>query len=668
MNRTPGLYASHAQGELYYRTQKLYTRSWLPQVGLVMFCLCLMLVLFPVVPLPVLAATGFCLAGLWLGRSWASHRFSRLQSPQKLGWWYMLALCGALLCGVLQAAVLVYGLLHADVWQHTLLLAALLLSLPLTGRATSACWASFLAYTAPVVVALCVLCFIVPGQQQGQPLALLYLAAWAGQLWARYWLAAAEQQSRWQQAPDGHAGATEHMASLAESSQVSVTRKQLEYLMRHDGLTGLMNRGLFRQTVQERIAGLEQRGQGLLVLMCLDLDRFKVLNESLGGNVGDEILRQVSRRLQHLAAPVQAMARSAGDEFMLLWTGLSSQAEAEAAAERILQGLRQPFILERQELLLSLSMGLALLEPGRRVDADVLLSQAGQAWRHAKYLGGDRYQLYHTDLPLVGAERLVLEQQMRRGLKEGHFQAFYQPKVRLVDGLPYAVEALARWVHPERGMISPAEFIPLAEETGLIGELSEQIFFQACRQAQSWHAQGMPVQVSVNLSAQHLRGGSVLGLVRRILEETGLPAALLELELTESQLPDDLEQLVHILKVFHLMGVQVAIDDFGTGYSSLSYLKRLPVSGLKIDQSFIREMTTGSRDVTIVRSIISLAHSLDLHVVAEGVETREQMQLLKTMECDAIQGYYIARPMPAQEVTVLLNRQLVHAADKPASG
>lgn len=940
MNKNTGLSANQLDGDLYYRVRQLYAQSWLPHAVLGAFCLCLLVVLYPILTQAQLAVMLLGLFGLAMVRRLAVRRFrdAGLTKEQALRW-YGLSVGGALLTGVLCAAILGAGLLQGGASEQLVLLAVLAALAPVLCLASSGCPVSFLGYTLPVAGIVLQVFFVMSGNEPGQGLALLFLAVLGGHLlfvrrvghiqlqrvrlqdrlaqaeqnqleqeqelarqttlgkglelqvanlqahledsrqahqhaslktlaelrlsgerlqlalnasglalwdWdlmtqrvyheGADWLLGIENgrqnellvdlrplvhpddQARVQNAltdnlkgvvsqyaldyrmrhADGHwvwvedrgrviardaegralrmigtrrnAGAArqqaqerylaslvfeasseaimlldsglqnilavngafdrmtgqgrdpaqltlallpllrsswlderlscidrslEHcgcwqeeveipchdgsrlpvllrlrrvrdeqegyahvMASFTDVSQLAKTRQQLDHLMRHDGLTGLMNRNLFRQTVQAVVASGEQQ----VVLMCLDLDRFKVLNDSLGSSVGDEILRQVSARLQQLAGDARAMARSAGDEFMLLWTDKTSLEQAQERAGRLLQGLRQPFQVEGQELLLSLSLGIALLEPGCN-DADTLLSQAGQAWRHAKYLGGDRYQLYHGELPAMAAERLALEQQLRRGLKEGHFQAFYQPKVGLADGLPYAVEALARWHHPERGLISPAVFIPLAEEVGLIGELSEQIFLQACRQAVSWQQQGMQVQVSVNLSAQHLREGNVLGVVRRVLEETGLPATLLELELTESQLPDNLEQLEHILNVFHYMGVQVAIDDFGTGYSSLSYLTRLQVSGVKIDQSFIREMTGGSRDVAIVQAIISLAHKLELRVVAEGVETLEQLQLLESMGCDAIQGYYMARPMPADEVSRFLADRLTDAQD-----
>lgn len=256
-----------------------------------------------------------------------------------------------------------------------------------------------------------------------------------------------------------------------------------------------------------------------------------------------------------------------------------------------------------------------------------------------------------------GGERLRLEQQLRRGLKEGHVRAHYQPKLRLKDNRIYAVEALARWQHPELGTISPAQFIPLAEETGLVAELSEAILYQACRQARAWLDAGMPLQVSVNLSVQHLRQGNVLALVRKTLAEVGLPAGMLELELTESQLLDGSRGLLEAIAELRALGVEIAVDDFGTGYSSLGYLKQLPANCLKIDRSFVQDLVVDSKGEAITRAIIAMAHGLSLHVVAEGVETPDQLEMLRNMGCDAVQGYLIAQPVAAQELEPLLCAQ-----------
>lgn len=446
------------------------------------------------------------------------------------------------------------------------------------------------------------------------------------------------------------------VAFFSDLTPFREAQKRLDYLTRHDALTGLANRSLFMQYLQD--ASHQARfTDDDLALLHIDLDRFKLLNECFGSQTGDEVLRIVGRRLQRFANAERHLARLGGNEFVLVVSDLSNQQDIEQLAEDVLNALRTPFAIAGQELLLSASVGISLVG-NEQCDAHILLNQAAVALNHAKYMGGNTWQLYREQMPVGDGERLQLEQQLRRGLKEGHVVAYYQPKLGLQDGRIYGVEALARWHHPERGMISPAEFIALAEQTGLIAELSESILRQACIQARQWMDAGNPLQVSVNLSVFHLRQGNVLALVQTVLEETGLPAYLLDLELTESQLLDDSEQLLQTFASLRELGVQISVDDFGTGYSSLGYLKQLPVNNLKIDRGFICDLPDSSPDAAITRAIISMAHGLNLKVVAEGVETLEQLDVLRGMGCDAVQGYLIARPMPAPELELLLQKQL----------
>lgn len=452
-------------------------------------------------------------------------------------------------------------------------------------------------------------------------------------------------------APDG-IGLTHVVAFFTDMTQFREAQQRLDYLARHDELTGLSNRNLFHQKLQEVSCYAHSVDTGL-ALLHIDLDRFKLLNECFGTETGDEILRIVGRRLQRFSSPQRSLARLGGNEFVMVVSGLDEQGELGPLAEDVLAALRAPFVTAGEELLLSASIGISWVL-GEEMDAHMLLNRAAVALGHAKYLGGNTWQLYRDEMSADGGERLQLEQQLRRGLKEGHVQAHYQPKLCLKENRIYAVEALARWYHPVRGMISPVQFIPLAEETGLIGELSETILRQACNQAKRWLDEGAPLQVSVNLSVQHLRQGNVLELVRTVLDDSRLPARLLELELTESQLLDDSERLLATIADLRAMGVQIAVDDFGTGYSSLGYLKQLPANSLKIDRSFIGDLSSGSKDAAIIRAIIVMAHGLSLEVVAEGIETGEQLEALQAMGCDAVQGYLIARPGPAAELQSLL--------------
>lgn len=423
------------------------------------------------------------------------------------------------------------------------------------------------------------------------------------------------------------------------------TQERINYLTQYDELTGLANRALFMQRLQQAVEQA-RKTNGRLALLHLDLDRFKILNESLGEQAGDEVLRQVSQRLMQVAPTANTIARLSGNEFMLVLDDEPSAARALQLSEATLAQLRRPFVVAGQELLLTASIGIALL-PDHAREPEVLLGQAGIAMRQAKHLGGNTYHVYQTELSANTAERLYLEQQLRRALQENQLQPHYQPKLCLAEGRICSVEALARWEHPELGMVSPGQFIPLAEESGLIVEISEFMLRESCLQAKQWQQQGLDVQVSVNLSIHHLRQGNLLALIQQVLAETGLPAHLLELELTESQLLEDVESITVLLTQLKALGVHIAIDDFGTGYSSLSYLKHLPVNSLKLDQSFIRDLPHSAADCAIVRAIIGLAHGLGLSVVAEGVETPAQMDFLQGARCDVIQGYLIGRPVAA---------------------
>lgn len=450
-------------------------------------------------------------------------------------------------------------------------------------------------------------------------------------------------------------GLTHVVVFFSDLTQFRQTQQRLDYLACHDELTGLANRNHFHQQLQD-VSSRKAPASASLALLHIDLDRFKLLNECFGMDAGDEVLRIVGRRLQRFAGAQRSLARLGGDEFAMIVCGGDSVEELGRLADEILAALFAPFATAGQELLLSASVGISL-KTDDSLGANSLLNRAALALAHAKYLGGNTWQLYSDEMSVDGSERLQLEQQLRRGLKEGHVRAHYQPKLCLTDNRIYALEALARWQHPELGMISPAQFIPLAEETGLIGELSETILHQACNQARAWLDAGMPLQVSVNLSVQHLRQGNVLTLVRKALADSGLPASMLELELTESQLLDGSDGLLDTIAELRALGVGIAVDDFGIGYSSLGYLKQLPASCLKIDRSFVHDLAAGNKGEAITRAIIVMAHGLSLKVVAEGVETSDQLEMLRNLGCDAVQGYLIARPAAAGELEPLLRMQ-----------
>jgi EAL domain-containing protein (putative c-di-GMP-specific phosphodiesterase class I) len=351
------------------------------------------------------------------------------------------------------------------------------------------------------------------------------------------------------------------------------------------------------------------------------------------------------------------LARLSGDEFAILIDSYGSLSSLARLASRLLSKLRTPMTIGGHELVVSASLGISLLPDNAR-EISALVSQANMAMQHAKHLGGNTFQFFTDNLQACTLERLQLENQLRKGINEGQLEVFYQPKLCLAADSLNAAEALVRWRHPELGLVPPSDFIGLAEETGLIGAIGEFVLRQACQQVRAWQEQGLAqIRVSVNLSVHQLRQGNLLSLVRQVLDETGLAPQFLELELTESQLLDNVESVISTFQQLRELGVKLAIDDFGTGYSSLSYLKRFPVDYVKIDQTFIRDLTPGSEDAAITRAIIAMAHSLELKVVAEGVETQAQMDFLKSQRCDEIQGYLISKPVPADQFAQLLREQ-----------
>ncbi|WP_137817482.1 EAL domain-containing protein [Pseudomonas sp. 2FG] len=432
--------------------------------------------------------------------------------------------------------------------------------------------------------------------------------------------------------------------------------ERLRYLSHYDELTGLANRTLFKARLHEASQRARQSGRSL-ALLHIDLDRFKLLNDSLGHEVADQLLRQMSRRLTQAVPEADTLARLSGDEFAVLLDSYGSLSSLARMASRLLAKLRMPMTIGGQELVVSASLGISLLPDNAR-EISALISQANMAMQHAKHLGGNSFQFFTDNLQACTLERLQLENQLRKGIELGQLEVFYQPKLCLADDSLNAAEALVRWRHPELGLVPPGDFIGLAEETGLIAAIGEFVLRQACRQACEWQRQGLAdIRVSVNLSVHQLRQGNLTSLVRQVLEETGLAPCFLELELTESQLLDNVESVIATFQQLRELGVKLAIDDFGTGYSSLSYLKRFPVDYVKIDQTFIRDLSANGEDAAITRAIIAMAHSLELKVVAEGVETQAQMDFLKAQHCDEIQGFLISRPLEAEEFAQLLRDQ-----------
>ncbi|WP_122431484.1 putative bifunctional diguanylate cyclase/phosphodiesterase [Pseudomonas viridiflava] len=450
------------------------------------------------------------------------------------------------------------------------------------------------------------------------------------------------------------AGKLSHIVGFfSDLSSRRAAEERMRYLAHFDELTGLANRSLFNERLREARERVRSGGRSL-ALLHINLDRFKLLNESLGHEIADQLLKHIARRLSNAMPEADTIARLSGDEFAVLFDGYSNLSSLARVTSRLLGKLRVPLSVAGHELVISASVGISLLSDSAR-EVPALVSQANMAMQHAKHLGGNNFQFFTQSLQASTLERLQLEIQLRRAVDEQQLQVFYQPKLCLRTGRLDSAEALVRWHHPQRGMVAPGEFIGLAEETGLISAIGEFVLRKACWQACEWQRQGMaPIRVSVNLSVHQLRQGKLVSLVRQVLEETGLSPQWLELELTESQLLDSVEHIIATFQQLRDLGVKLAIDDFGTGYSSLSYLRRFPVDYVKIDRAFISGLGDGTEDAAIIQAIISMAHSLGLKVVAEGVENQSQLEFLRSHGCDEVQGYLISRPIEATAMAGIL--------------
>ncbi len=436
----------------------------------------------------------------------------------------------------------------------------------------------------------------------------------------------------------------------------------LQFLAHHDTLTRLPNRLLFQDRLTQALAHARRTEQGV-ALMLLDLDRFKDVNDSLGHDVGDHLLREVARRLQVATRDCDTVARISGDEFVLILPDISHVKQAEAAANRILESFQSAFIIDAHELFVTPSIGITQF-PDDGESVEVLMKNADLAMYRAKSLGRNTFRFYSPGMGAALTERRTLESHLRKAIERDELLVHYQPQVQVSSGHFIGMEALVRWRHPEWGIVPPAQFIPLAEDIGLIGPIDEWVLRTACTQAMTWHAAGLPtLRAAVNLSAHHFVQTDLVGMVLRILQETGLPPHLLELEISESTLVQNLERTLTTLRRLHDAGVRLSIDDFGTGYSSLGYLRRLPIHTLKIDRSFTRDMLNHPDDEAIVAAIIAMAHSLHREVIAEGVETFEQLELLHTLHCDIVQGFLFSKPVTADDFV----RHVLHI-DTPVPG
>ena len=451
---------------------------------------------------------------------------------------------------------------------------------------------------------------------------------------------------------------------MYEGTVEAITERKLHdaamrYQATHDALTGLPNRLLLQERLQQALDTAREQGEQVAVAF-IDLDQFKLINDSLGHHTGDALLRTMAQRLRACLRDGAVVARQSGDEFVVLLPRTHRGTIAYLAG-LLLDAISQPCVLGGRELRVTCSIGISLF-PGDGEDAATLLRNADMAMYRAKEAGRNNVQYYTDELQAGVAGRLELLTRMGQAVERGEFRLHYQPKFDLRSGLITGAEALLRWESPD-GMVMPETFIPLAEETGLILSMGHWVMRTACLQNRAWLDSGIgPIPVSVNLSRRQIVHGDIAATVAAVLAETGLPAELLELEVTESMVLPDAEQAAVILQRLRALGVRLSMDDFGTGYSSLSQLKRFPVQSLKIDRSFLREVTTDPDSAAIVRAIISLGHNLDLRVLAEGVETAEQQAFLGANGCDELQGFYLARPMPAERFEELLLSQAVATA------
>ena len=454
---------------------------------------------------------------------------------------------------------------------------------------------------------------------------------------------------------------------VIDLSQNKQAQDKLSHLAYHDALTDLPNQALFKDRLKQAIA-LSQRSNQMQAVMLLNLDRFKTVNDSLGYLAGDLLLQSVARRLTSSVRECDTVARFGSDEFAILLTQIPRAQDAASTARAIKEALIQPVFFEDQELCVSSSIGISLYPHDGR-DTSTLLKSAGAALDRAKEQGGNNYQFYTAGGTTRALKQLILESNLRPGIERNEFFVQYQPQVTIDDFQLIGMEALVRWQHPSLGLLYPKEFIQLAEESGLIISLGDWVFRNACFQNKAWQEAGLkPMRLAVNFSARQFQQTTFISDVEEILKETNLDPNWLELEITESSIMKDPEQAIEKLLELKMMGIKVAIDDFGTGYSSLNYLKRFPIDTLKIDRSFVSDLCKDPHDTAIVRAIITLGHALDLTVLAEGVETREQLESLKELECDAVQGFLFSKALSSADFEELLveERQITSVVTIPA--
>ncbi len=449
---------------------------------------------------------------------------------------------------------------------------------------------------------------------------------------------------------------THYIVLFTDISERKKVEDRLEFLSFHDHLTSLPNRLLFRERLDNALVHAKRREQ-MVGILYLDLDGFKHINDNLGHDTGDQLLQSVAGRLKEHLRDGDTVARLGGDEFAVILTDMDSHHGVEVVARKILDAVSKPFVLGGETFFVTTSIGISLY-PKDDTDIDGLMKHADIAMYKAKEQGKNAYQLYTSDMDAQAARRMTLQNQMQIALHQGQFVVFYQPQISVSTGRLVGAEALVRWQHPEFGLMAPLQFIPLAEETGFIVPLGNEVIRLACEQMTEWHDQGFPdLRLAINLSARQLRTDSLLDVVGDVLTTTGMDPRCIELELTESAVMQNVQMTEQILEALQGLGISFALDDFGTGYSSMAHLKRFPITRLKIAQQFLRDVWNDPYNSAISEAIINMGHSLGLRVLAEGVETKEQVRFLASRGCDEAQGMYYSRPLAADAFLEALHGQ-----------
>ena len=457
-------------------------------------------------------------------------------------------------------------------------------------------------------------------------------------------------------------GRAQRLVGVAmEFTERKLAEQRIEHMAHHDALTGLPNRLLLNDRIQQAIAQAH-RNKSRLAVLFIDLDRFKTINDSLGHQLGDRLLQSVAHRILVCLREGDTVSRLGGDEFVIVLPVTESGGDASIVASKLLDVLSSPFHLHDNDLHVSASIGISLY-PDDGTDVETLMRNADTAMYHAKDSGRSQFQFFTPEMNVAARKRFTLETALRRGLEAGEFELHYQPVIDVTGGRVSGVEALVRWRAPGRGLVEPADFIPAAEESGLIVTLGEWVLQEALAQAKRWQDAGKALRVAVNVSASQLRRRNFVGRLRRLLEDSGAEPARVVLEITEGVIVESAGEAIATLAEISALGVRLAIDDFGTGYSGLAYLKRFPIDAVKIDQSFVRDLTVDADDAAIVTAIIAMARSLGLAVVAEGVETEAQLEMLKRMGCESAQGYHLAKPMPVSDLERWFANRVRAAAD-----